>query len=77
MKYIRRIRLQAAVLLLTLTLFFSGCGGSSLLFRELTAQEVQSWTTGDAPVQSEETLGLSAMRQIAQSGGPVSYTHLW
>ena len=73
MKDLRRIQVKAAVLLSTLCLFLSGCGGTALLFSELTTQEIQTWETGEFLEQTEELLGLSAMRRVAQSGGKTLY----
>lgn len=75
MKYIRRIRTQAAVLLLLLCLLLSGCGETTPLFRELTATEVQAWETGEGLDQTEDMMGLSSMRPVAENGGQTLYYH--
>ena len=69
MRQLYRISARIAVLILTVCALLCGCGNTELLFKELTAEEVQKWEIGDAVTQTPDMLGLSAMRKIAANGG--------
>ncbi len=58
---------------MTVCALLGGCGITELLFKELTAEEVQKWEIGDAVTQTPDMLGLSAMRKIAANGGYTLY----
>ena len=73
MRQLYRISARIAVLILTVCALLCGCGNTELLFKELTAEEVQKWEIGDAVTQTPDMLGLSAMRKIAANGGYTLY----
>lgn len=73
MKYLHTTRIRAAVLAGAACLLLAGCGREARLFGELTATQVQEWEAGERITQTQEMLGLSAMREVAQNGGLTLY----
>lgn len=67
--FYKRNRLIQTVAVLMLAVMCAGCADQALLFPELTAEEVQGWAADESFEQSEETLGLERMKEVASDGG--------
>lgn len=67
-------RLVVCMLIVCLLLGLTGCAGEGGLFKELTEEEFNKWTSSDTPLNQEAAmLGMKNMSKIASSDGLTLY----